>query len=95
MESLSIIKDFDVSEQILLEILDRFISFMVRQFGLQRRPKALHGRIVIAVPHVAHAHRETRLGHQRLIRPTRMTRKRVPQPLGPYDGLSVLLAGSA
>src|SRR5205809_995335 len=55
MNPLPIVEDLDVLEDLRLRVLSRPIVSLVHQFVLERAEKALHHRVVVAVPPAAHA----------------------------------------
>ena len=58
MQPLSIVKHFDVTEQLLFSVLARSwdaIPKVIKAFGFQRGPETFHQGVVIAISFAAHA----------------------------------------
>ena len=83
VESLAMIEHFAIPEQIALRRSPRRIPLVLGQLAFERRPKAFHGRVIVAAAGTAHAHGHPSPPNQRLIGVTRVT-QRVPPPPGRY-----------
>ena len=61
------IEHVTVPEQIQLGVGAGGIALVLRQFAFERRPEALHGRVVVAAPRPAHTHRHPSVRDQGLV----------------------------
>ena len=84
VEPVTIIKHFNIPEQIQLRVGAGGIALMLRQLAFERGPETLHRGIIVAAARSTHAHRDPGPSDQCLIRVARVT-QRVPRHLGPYS----------